>query len=114
MPRQSIVFAKSSYEDDGPPEIGFTRFRAFRCASRIKSDLRGQARGGRIGTQCWCRALGTLPPPPHRPTWRALPPIQPRIRTTSVRCADKCLSGLAAEGARVHHDALLPSRENLG
>src|SRR5262245_60195959 len=35
MTRQSIVFAKSSYEEDGPPEIGFTRFRAFKCASRI-------------------------------------------------------------------------------
>jgi hypothetical protein len=28
MTRQSIVFAKF-FEDDGPPEIGFTQFRAF-------------------------------------------------------------------------------------
>src|SRR5262249_22107944 len=35
MTRQSVFFAKTSFEEDGPPEIGFTRFRAFKCASRI-------------------------------------------------------------------------------
>jgi hypothetical protein len=36
---------KSSYEEDGPREIGFTRFRAFEVRKSDKTDLRGQARG---------------------------------------------------------------------
>jgi hypothetical protein len=30
---------------DGPPEIGFTRFRTFQVCKSDKSDLHGQARG---------------------------------------------------------------------
>src|SRR5213592_3506558 len=41
---QSILLVKKPYEEDGPPEIGVTRFRAFQCASD-KSDCVGQARG---------------------------------------------------------------------
>jgi hypothetical protein len=36
MTRQSIVLAKN----DGPPETGFTRFRAFLVRKSDKSDLR--------------------------------------------------------------------------
>src|SRR2546421_1097736 len=35
LTRQSILFAKTSGEGDGPLEIGFNRFRALRRASRI-------------------------------------------------------------------------------
>ena len=43
--RQSILFAKNSYEEDGPPEIGSTRFRGALVRKSGKPDLRGQARG---------------------------------------------------------------------
>src|SRR6266702_2394198 len=33
--RQSIILRESPCEDDGPSEIGFTRFRQTKCASRI-------------------------------------------------------------------------------
>ena len=33
-------FAKKFYEQDGPPETGFTRFRAFLVRKSDKSDLR--------------------------------------------------------------------------
>ena len=42
---QSILFAKNSYEEDGPPEIGSTRFRGALVRKSGKPDLRGQARG---------------------------------------------------------------------
>src|SRR6266516_3014645 len=40
LTRQSILFARSFYEDDRPPEIGFTRFRALQVRKSDKSDLR--------------------------------------------------------------------------
>ena len=45
VPLQSILFAKKSYEEDGPPEIGSTRFRGALVRKSGKPDLRGQARG---------------------------------------------------------------------
>jgi hypothetical protein len=41
----AIHHLRKIFEDDGPPELGFTRVRAFLVRKSDKSDLRGQARG---------------------------------------------------------------------
>jgi hypothetical protein len=47
-PAIHLPHEKKSRKEDGPREIGFTRFRTFEVRKSDKSDLRGQARERRF------------------------------------------------------------------